>query len=129
LGYDVVPMRPIELAGVLLLTGALAFGLGLLFAALGSVAPDAKSVVRVAFIPLYLVSGILFPVSRFPDEWVKLLAINPVLHVVELARFNAIAHYEPMRYLSLEYPAALTLASVFGGLALYRLRYLSRVTT
>jgi capsular polysaccharide transport system permease protein len=129
MGFDVLPARPVELGAVLLLTGCLAFGLGLLFAALSSVAPDAKAVVRVIFIPLYFVSGILFPISRFPDEWVQWLAINPVLHLVELARSSAIAHYEPTRFMSAEYPIALTLAAIFGGLALYRLRYLSRVTT
>lgn len=129
LGFDVLPRMPIELLGVLLVTVALAFGLGMLFAALGSVAPDLKSVARLLFVPLYFVSGILFPITRFPDEWVGWLAINPVLHLVELSRLAAVADYEPMRYLSVEYPAALAVVSVFMGLALYRLRYLARVTT
>ena len=42
LGFDVLPLRPIELAGALLLAGLLAFGLGLLFAGLSSVAPDTR---------------------------------------------------------------------------------------
>jgi capsular polysaccharide transport system permease protein len=129
LGFDVLPLRPLELAGVLLLAALLAFGLGLLFAALGSVAPDTKSIIRIMFMPLYFMSGILFPISRFPDAWVQWLAINPVLHLVELTRASAVDHYEPMRHVSVLYLLALTLSAVFGGLALYRLRYLSRVTT
>src|SRR5688572_21373720 len=38
LGFDVQPTLPIELGGVLILTVALAFGLGLLFAAISSMA-------------------------------------------------------------------------------------------
>jgi len=129
LGYDVLPPRPVEFGAVLALTVVFAFALGLLFAGLGSVVPDAKTVFRVLFIPLYFLSGILFPISRFPDDWVRLLAINPVLHLVEMSRATGVLHYEPMRFLNLEYIAALTLGSLFIGLAMYRLRYLARVTT
>jgi capsular polysaccharide transport system permease protein len=128
-GFDVLPALPIELFGVLAVTVALAFGLGMLFAALGSVSPDLKSIARLLFLPLYFVSGILFPISRFPEEWLQWLALNPVLHLVELTRSAAIADYELLPQLGIGYPLALALASVFMGLALYRLRWLSRVTT
>lgn len=128
LGFDVVPPYPLELFGVLALTVMLAFGLGMLFAALGAVSPDLKSVARLVFIPLYFLSGILFPISRFPDEWLQWLALNPVLHLVELSRHAAIPHYELLPQLGPSYPLALALVTVFIGLALYRLRWLSRAT-
>lgn len=128
LGFHVLPPRPVEFAGVLVLTLVLAFGLGLLFAAVASLVPDAKSVIRVMFMPLYFVSGILFPVTRFPDEWVRWMAFNPVLHLVELSRVMGIERYEPMKYLSIGYPVALALTTTIVGLMLYRLRYLARVT-
>jgi capsular polysaccharide transport system permease protein len=127
-GFDVLPSRPVELAGVLALTVMVSFGLGLLFAAAASLIPDARAVIKVFFMPLYFVSGILFPVTRFPDEWVRLLSINPVLHLVELSRIVSIENYEPMPYLSLEYPVALALVTTAIGLMLYRRRYLAKVT-
>lgn len=127
-GYDVLPVRPVELAGVLGLATVLAFGLGLLFAAIASVIPDTRPVIHVMFMPLYFASGILLPVTRFPDEWVRWLAINPVLHVVELSRVMSLDGYEPTKYLSLSYPIALALATTILGLMLYRLRFLQRVT-
>jgi capsular polysaccharide transport system permease protein len=129
LKIPVLPPGPIELGGVLVLTVALAFGLGLLFAALGSFAPDSKGIIRTLFLPLYFASGVLFPISRLPDSWIDLFALNPVLHLVEMSRAAAVPHYEPMRQLSVLYPVSLAIAAVFGGLAMYRLRYLSRVTT
>jgi len=129
LGYHVLPLRPVELGGVLLLAAVLGFGLGLLFAAIASMIPDARAAIRVLFMPLYFMSGILFPVTRFPDEWVRWMAINPVLHLVEWTRVAGVERYEPMRYLSLEYPLGLALAATAIGLMLYRLRYLARVTT
>ena len=128
LGYDVLPVRPVELAGVLSLTVMLAFGLGVMLAAVASLMPDARPVIHVMFMPLYFMSGILFPVTRFPDEWVRWLALNPVLHLVELSRAMALDGYEPMKYTSIAYPVALALTSTVLGLMLYRLRYLARVT-
>ncbi len=128
LGYDVLPERPVELAGVLGLTALLAFGLGVVFAALASLIPDARPVIHILFMPLYFMSGILFPVTLFPDDWVRLLSINPVLHLVELSRAMALDGFETMKYTSIAYPVALALVATVIGLMLYRLRYLARVT-
>jgi len=127
-GYDVLPPHPVEFAAVLVLTIMLAFGLGLALAAIASLVPDARQVIQVMFMPLYFASGILFPVTRFPDEWVGWMAVNPVLHLVELTRAMAIDGYEPMKFLSITYPVVLALTSTVIGLMLYRLRYLERVT-
>jgi capsular polysaccharide transport system permease protein len=127
-GFDVLPPRPVEFAGVIILTISLAFGLGLVLAAIASLVPDTRSIINVMFMPLYLVSGVLFPITRFPDEMVRWMAINPVLHLVELSRVAAVEGYEPMKYLSLQYPVALALVSTLIGLMFYRLRYLARVT-
>jgi len=127
-GYDVLPAQPLELAALLGLTVMLAFGLGLVLAAIASLIPDARPIITVMFMPLYFISGVLFPVTRFPDEMVRWMAINPVLHLVELSRATALSGYEPMKYLSLSYLVALALVSTVIGLMLYRLRYLNTVT-
>lgn len=128
LGFDVLPGKPVELAAILALTAVLAFGLGVVFAAIASLIPDMRPIIHVMFMPLYFVSGILFPVTRFPDEWVRWLSVNPVLHLVELSRTMAVDGYQPMQYMSLAYPLALALCGTLVGLMLYRLRYLSKVT-
>lgn len=128
LGFHVLPQRPIEFAGIIALTVLLAFGLGVVFAAVTSIVPDTRPIVHVMFMPLYFISGILFPVSRFPDEVVRWLALNPVLHLVELSRDMAVAGYIPMKYTSVGYPLSLALLATVLGLMLYRLRYLARVT-
>jgi capsular polysaccharide transport system permease protein len=127
-GFDVLPPRPLELAAVLALTVMFAFGLGLVLAAITSLIPDARSVVSVMFMPLYFMSGILFPVTRFPDEWVQRLAFNPVLHLVEMSRSMGVEGYEPFKYLSPAYPVTLAFTLTAIGLMLYRLRVLARVT-
>src|SRR5690606_33561283 len=126
-GYNVLPVRPLELAGVLAITTWLAFGLGIMFAAIASLVPDARPVIHVMFMPLYFLSGILFPITRFPDEWVRWLSINPVLHLVELSRSMSLGQYVPMKYTTLMYPVWLALVTTVIGLMLYRLRYIARV--
>lgn len=128
LGFDVLPPRPLELGLVIGLAAVMAFGLGVMLAALASIVIDARAVIHVAFMPLYFASGILFPVTRFPDEWVKILAINPVLHLVEMCRAMGVEGYQPMPYLNILYPVAVAMIATAIGLMLYRLRYLARVT-
>jgi ABC-type polysaccharide/polyol phosphate export permease len=57
------------------------------------------------------------------------MAINPVLHLVELSRVAGVDGYQPMKYTSIAYPVALALFATVIGLMLYRLRYLARVTS
>jgi capsular polysaccharide transport system permease protein len=80
------------------------------------------------FMPLYFISGILFPITRFPDEWVQRLAFNPVLHLVEMTRSMGVEGYEPFKYLRPEFPITLAFTLTLIGLMLYRLRVLARVT-
>ena len=127
-GFDVLPPRPVELAAMLALTAMFGFGLGLVLAAIANLVPDSRSVIKIMFMPLYFMSGILFPVTRFPDEWLRLLAFNPVLHLVELTRAMAVEGYEPFKYVSLAYPVTLAFTLTVVGLMLYRLRFLTRVT-
>lgn len=128
-GYDLVPGRPIE--WMLLLGGVSAFalGFGMVLAAIASFIPDARAVIKVLFLPLYFASGVVFPVGRFPPEVTGILAWNPVLHWVEASRELGLPKYEAMKELSYGMIFFSAAISLFIGLALYRLRRLSRVTT
>jgi capsular polysaccharide transport system permease protein len=127
-GYDLVPALPIEWIGLMLGVSMFALGLGMIFAAISSFIPDARSVIRVSFLPLYLLSGVILPVSRFPPEWVDILATNPLLHWIEASRQFGLMHYRPIDQLSYEVVFFSVFVTMFFGLALYRLRHLSRVT-
>ena len=129
MGFNVVPTHPIEWLLILIGVCLFALGLGMILAAIVGFMPDAKTLIRLLFMPLYFLSGIILPITRFPDEWVDYLSWNPVLHWVEASRAFAVPHYEPMRQMSLRmvfFSGAITLLI---GLSLYRLRRLNRVTT
>ena len=130
LGFDVLPPAPIEFGGVLLLTVALAFGLGLLFAALGSVVPDSKAVIASCFCRCISPPASCFRSRDFPDEWID--CWRSILCCI-WSRCRAAAGVAALR----AHAAARPLLSAGArngmrsscGLAMYRLRYLSRVTT
>jgi capsular polysaccharide transport system permease protein len=126
--YQIVPWRPVEVLLVMVLAILLGFGLGIVLAAVISFIPDARTIIRIAFMPLYLASGVAFPVTRFPNAVVDLLAINPVLHIVEMGRWAGIEHYKTIHQLDIPYPIAIMLVVLCAGLALYRLRVVNKVT-
>src|SRR5205085_5320950 len=99
LGYDLVPARPFEWLFLLVGASLFGFGLGMIFAALMSFMPDARSITRLAFMPLYLASGVVLPISRFPPDVVEWLSYNPVLHWVEASRDLGLEHYRPIEQL------------------------------
>jgi capsular polysaccharide transport system permease protein len=120
LGYHWWPVAPLELivvSAVLLLLGA---SLGLLFAVLVHSRPKVQSVVNMIFFPLYLLSGVLFPVHFVPEAYRDWLLLNPVLHLIDLARSHFIPNYAPLPEANLAYPAAFMLVTLALAISLYR---------
>lgn len=128
MGYDVLPTHPIELAGTLLIVASLALGLGMILAAIASTVPDLRPVIRILFMPLYLISGVLYPLSRIPSEWLDWFTWNPMLHLIDLCRYWSLEGYATVADTSTAFAALIAASCLFVGLSLYRLRRLSRVT-
>lgn len=119
LGIDVLPDLPLELIGMSVILIALGFGIALTLMVACHDRPRLRSVVGLVFFPLYLLSGVIFPVHGLPQAWVDLLLLNPVLHLIELSRHDFVAHYRLLDGVSLAYPAAWALVFCAFGLNLY----------
>lgn len=122
LGFAVVPVRPLELifiSALLLVTG---FGLGVLFAVATDELPRARSFIRIVFLPLYLMSGVIFPVSKLPAFVLPWLLWNPVLHAIELSRGYFFPQYHVLPQVSVRYVAICAIVALAVGLSLYRVR-------
>lgn len=122
LGLDFLPSRPLELIGVSAMLVAAGSGLGLLFAVATNEFPNARSLVSIAFLPLYLMSGIIFPISALPTELLPWLLWNPVLHAIELSRGYFLPQYPALPQLSVLYVALFALATIATAMSLYRVR-------
>lgn len=119
-GIGVWPARPLELFAASVVLIGLGFGLGLTLMVACTDRPRLRRVVGLAFVPLYLLSGVIFPLDRVPREWLEWLLLNPLLHLTDLMRQGFAAHYRPLEGVTLAYPAAWTLGLAALGLALYR---------
>ncbi|WP_082936846.1 ABC transporter permease [Pseudomonas citronellolis] len=128
-GFDMSVAQPLQWIGALALGLLFAFGLGLLLALVTHALPSAKSVIRMAFFPLYFISGVLVPASYLPPAMMPYLLLNPFLHIVELIRAEVLPHYTPVDGISAEYVGAVTLLLLFASLGTYRARRLHLVST
>lgn len=122
LGYHWLPVEPLGWLLVSTVLLALGLALGLLFAVLAHNRPKVETVVGMLFLPLYLLSGIIFPVQSLSQGIRDWLLWNPVLHLIELSRQFFIPNMHSLPGVGLGYPAAFALVTSALALALYRLK-------
>ncbi len=121
-GLEWFPARPLEVLAVGGVLIALGFGLGLIFVVLTDDVPQVRIFIRIAYLPLYLISGVIFPVKVLPPEALDWLLWNPLLHLMECMRGYFFAQYQPIPQASLSFASAVALVTLAVGVALYRLR-------
>ncbi len=122
LGLHFFPARPLELMGVSTMLIVLGGSLGLCFAVITDDVPQLRSLIRIAFMPLYLLSGVVFPVASLPPEVLPWLLWNPVLHAIELSRGYFFPQYHVLPQISAEYVFSVALITTTLGMSLYRVR-------
>lgn len=121
-GIDALPVRPLEMLGIVLLLIVAGFGTGLTLAMLTHTAPASRTLAKMIFWPFYFISGVDFSVGTLPDEVVAWLLWNPVLHALELFRSNFMNAYHPVEEISCALVASFAGVMLLAGLALYRVR-------
>lgn len=128
-GFDMSVHSPLQWVATLVLGLLFAFGLGMLLALITHALPSLKMVVRMAFFPLYFISGVLMPAAYLPQAMMPVLLLNPFLHLVELIRAEVLPHYIPVDGVSETYVITFTVVLLFIALGSYRARRLHLVST
>src|SRR5690606_32854315 len=105
----------------------LSFGLSLIFCVIIDILPEARAVIRLALMPLYLFSGIIFPIWRLPPQYLEYLTWNPYFHIVDMLRRAVLPNYPHVSAVDETYPVVFAFVALFAGLALYRARRLKLV--
>ncbi|UNM97473.1 ABC transporter permease [Ignatzschineria rhizosphaerae] len=121
-GYDSLVSYPIEWLIALLVGILFAFSLGVIFSIITLMMPNLKSIIRILFLPLYLMSGIVFPLWIVPDKYLPWLLWNPFAHLISNIREGVFSHYPGINGVSWEYPFIITIITLCVALGLYRLR-------
>ena len=123
LGYG--PMLPVDLLqflGVVAVFCLLGIGLGISSAVIVDVLPRFGNLISIISMPLMILSGVIFPLHNLPPEMLAWLLLNPVLHLVELARLAYLPGYVMVQGVNAWFPMWVTLVLVTVGLSLYRVR-------
>lgn len=103
-------------------------GFGLVMSVAIELVPELSRIIHLIMMPLYIISGVMFPISAVPQPYRDWLLLNPVAHGLEAARLGFSLHYHSVPELSVVYLHGFALVSVFLGLALYRQFGLRMVT-
>jgi capsular polysaccharide transport system permease protein len=125
-GFDVIPPRPLEVLVAFAGLWILGLGVGLVLSVLAELVPEMGNVVRLLFMPIYFLSGIMFPVAFVPQPYREWLFYNPILHGVEILRGGFFRHYHLVPEANLSVLLGFALAAVFFGLAL-QVRYARKI--
>ncbi len=129
LGFHVVPGLPLELFGVHILIGMFGLSMGILAAVVAHDRPRTRSFIRISFMPLYFMTGVIFPIHLVPREYLDWLLWNPMLHLIELSRHSFMPQYRPVDGVSLLYPLGCTLLLLTVALANYRVKRLRLIAS
>lgn len=128
-GFDMRVGAPIEWVLTIALGLAFSFGLGMLLALIAHALPSSKTIIRMAFFPLYFISGVLVPAAYLPQAFLPFLLLNPFLHLLELIRGEIFPHYVPVAGVSATYVITCTLLLLFVSLGTYRVRRLHLISS
>ena len=119
LGLHVLPEKPLTV--LLALAGLWLFGLGYgLITSVGMrLVPDSGHIFQILMMPLYLISGVIMPLTFIPVPYRDWLLWNPLVHGLELVRLGFFSNYHTLD-VSFSYLYAWVLGSLALGMALYR---------
>lgn len=109
---------PLTVIGALAGLWLLALGYALCVSVANELMPELGNLVDMLLVPLYLASGVVFPVSAIPYPYREWAMFNPVAHGVEAARAGLAPYYHVASELDLAYLFACALVLLFLGLAL-----------
>jgi len=127
-GHSVVPADPLAVLEAFFGLWLVGMGFGLVTSVASELVPELGRVVNFVMMPMYLLSGVIFPISAVPQPYRDWLMLNPVAHGLEAVRLGFAPHYHAVPELSVAYIYSFALVSIFLGLALHR-RFALRMVT
>lgn len=98
--------------------GVFAFGIGVLFAVIGTFYETFSKIVSFLTLPLFFLSGLLYTVDSLPPFIRDILLYNPLIHFMEMIHGNYFLILDT-KYVDYEYMMFWTIFPLFLGLFFY----------
>lgn len=127
-GYSVIPADPLAVLEAFFGLWLLGMGFGLVASVISRLVPELAQIIKLAMLPLYMLSGVIFPLSAVPQPFRDWLMFNPIAQGLEVVRLGFASHYHTVPDLSIVYVYDFALVTIFLGLVLQR-RFALRLAT
>jgi capsular polysaccharide transport system permease protein len=119
IGLSIIPADPLAVLEALFGLWILAAGFGLVTSVAREILPELGNVITLLMTPMYLLSGVIFPLGLLPPPYRDWLMLNPVAHGLEAARLGFAPYYAAVEGTSIAYLYGFAVALIFLGLALH----------
>lgn len=119
LGLSHLPGDPLAVIVATFGLWLLGTGFGLVLSVGKELTPEVDNLMGMIMTPLYLLSGVILPVSAIPYPYREWLMYNPVAHGLEAVRLGFAPYYHATPELSMPYLYAWALGLLFLGLLLH----------
>lgn len=119
-GLDVCADDWLNVASAFAVLWLLGLAMGSVLSVPRTLVAEVGDIVNIVIMPLYLISGVIFPLSTLPQPYRDWLLYNPIAHAIEHARLGFAAHYSTVEGVNLGYTLAFALVGLLLGLALHR---------
>lgn len=120
LGYATLPVDPLSVLVAAFGLWLCGLGFGLVTSVLMRLVPELKHIFSIIMLPLYLISGVIWPLSAVPEPYRSWLLLNPIAHGLEVMRSGFADYYYAVPGVSLSYLYTFAITSILLGLLLYR---------
>lgn len=125
-GLNVLPADPLAVLEAVLGLWLIGLGFALILSVVRELIAELAKIIQIAMMPLYMCSGVIFPMSSIPQPYRDWLMFNPLVHGVEAARLGFSPYYHAIPELSISYIYSFALICLFLGLAL-QVRFTNRL--
>jgi len=122
LGYDVSIAHPLEWLSILFLGVLFSLSVSIIFCIWAEAMPNAKTIVTLAFLPIFLASDIIIPISRFPVQMQHWLSWNPFLQLNVKLRTAISPDYPALPGVDFKFVIFITIILLTISLMLYHSR-------
>ncbi|WP_322995291.1 ABC transporter permease [Castellaniella sp.] len=119
-GHPAIPVNGFWLIQAYMGLWLFGLGYGMIASVLMRLVPEMEHILKMLMMPLFIISGAIWPLQAIPQPYQDWLMINPIAHGLELIRESFVPHYQVVPGTSMGYLYFWGLASVFIGLLLYR---------
>jgi len=122
-----IPDNFLQIASAFLGMWLFGVGFALIASTFVELVDELSQVINFIMMPLYLISGVIFPIAQIPQPYRDYVLLNPLAHGVEAARAGFSASYHAFPELNQGYLYLVALVIIFIGLLLqqYFNRHLS----